>query len=194
MIPLLEFRQAVADNGGTNFRPLRHHEAHDESGGTAVKRLSLRREEGVAMTEFALVAPVFMLIVVGMLLFGRAFFYWIEANHLANETARWAVVDRNPYATNVPPMSLQQGARYGGQTQEFANAAKVCIDFPGKAPTDPLSLGDPVRVKVEETFEVFGGWKLSIRGSSTQRIERLVNETSPANYAAGSDPALATCT
>lgn len=45
------------------------------------------------MTEFALVAPVFMLIVVGMLLFGRAFFYWIEANHLANETARWAVVD-----------------------------------------------------------------------------------------------------
>jgi hypothetical protein len=190
MIPLLEFRQAVADNGGTNFRPLRHHEAHDDSGGTAVKRLSLRREEGVAMTEFALVAPVFMLIVVGMLLFGRAFFYWIEANHLANETARWAVVDRNPYAPN----SLQHGARFGGQTQEFANAAKVCIDFPGKTAADPLTLGDPVRVKVEETFEVFGGWKLSIRGSSTQRIERLVNETSPANYAAGSDPALATCT
>lgn len=142
------------------------------------------------MTEFALVAPVFMLIVVGMLLFGRAFFYWIEANHLANETARWAVVDRNPY----DPNSLQHGARYDGQTQEFTNAAKVCIDFPGKAPTDELSLGDPVRVKVEETFEIFGGWKLSIRGSSTMRIERLVNSTSPANYAAGSDPAGVTCT
>ena len=58
------------------------------------------------MTEFALVAPVFMLIVVGMLLFGRAFFYWIETNHLASETARWAVVDRNPYSG----MTLQKGA------------------------------------------------------------------------------------
>ena len=60
------------------------------------RRTDLRREEGVAMTEFALIVPVFMLIVVGMLAFGRVFFYWIEANHLANETARWAVVDRNP--------------------------------------------------------------------------------------------------
>ena len=48
------------------------------------------------MTEFALVLPVFMLIVAGLLAFGRVLFYWIEANHLANETARWAAVDRRP--------------------------------------------------------------------------------------------------
>ena len=42
-----------------------------------------------------------------MLAFGRVFFYWIEANHLANETARWAIVDRNPYATG---QTLQQHA------------------------------------------------------------------------------------
>ena len=50
------------------------------------------------MTEFALILPVFVLLVVGLLAFGRIFFYWIEANHLASETARWAVVDRNPYS------------------------------------------------------------------------------------------------
>ncbi len=49
------------------------------------------------MTEFALIVPVFLLIVVGMLVFGRLLFYWIETNHVASETARWAVVDRNPY-------------------------------------------------------------------------------------------------
>ena len=49
------------------------------------------------MAEFALIVPVFLLLVVGLLVFGRLFFYWIETNHLANETARWAVVDRNPY-------------------------------------------------------------------------------------------------
>ena len=59
------------------------------------------------MTEFALVLPVFVLIIAGLLSFGRVFFYWIEANHLANETARWAVVDKNPYA----PATLQQAAR-----------------------------------------------------------------------------------
>ena len=48
------------------------------------RRTDLRREEGVAMTEFALIVPVFMLIVVGMRAFGRVFFYWIGANHLAN--------------------------------------------------------------------------------------------------------------
>ena len=63
-----------------------------------MRRLNFRREDGVAMTEFALILPIFMVIVAGLLGFGRVFFYWIEANHVANETARWAIVDRNPYA------------------------------------------------------------------------------------------------
>ena len=61
-----------------------------------MRRVNLKREDGVAMTEFALIVPVFLLIVAGLLAFGRVFFYWIEANHMASETARWAVVDRNP--------------------------------------------------------------------------------------------------
>ena len=89
------------------------------------------------MTEFALIVPVFMLIVVGMLVFGRLFFYWIETNHVANETARWAVVDRNPYDLCPRPspdsrlQSLQQHAR-SSATNEFEDNAAVCIDFPGK--------------------------------------------------------------
>ena len=63
-----------------------------------MRRLKFRREDGVAMTEFALILPIFMVIVAGLLGFGRVFFYWIQANHVANETARWAIVDRNPYA------------------------------------------------------------------------------------------------
>jgi len=73
------------------------------------------------MTEFALIVPVFLLIVVGLLGFGRVFFYWISANHLANETARWAVVDRVPN----PTQTLQQYAKANGGTVEFQNAT-VC--------------------------------------------------------------------
>lgn len=149
------------------------------------------------MTEFALIAPVFLLIVVGLLLFGRMFFYWIEANHLASETARWAAVDRNPYA---PTQTLQQGARFGGQTDEFENGTRVCIDFPDPTtpgttqPESSVVQGDPVRVRVVNTFEIFGGWKLSLRGSSTMRIERIApppvgsSSTEPQNYDEGADP------
>ena len=84
-----------------------------------MRRLNFKRDDGVAMTEFALILPIFMVIVAGLLAFGRAFFYWIDANHLANETARWAVVDRNPYA----PTTLQQHVR-GSSTVEFRTASR----------------------------------------------------------------------
>ena len=70
--------------------------------GLAVRRLKFRREDGVAMTEFALILPIFMVIVAGLLGFGRVFFYWIQANHVANETARWAAVDHNPWRPLCP--------------------------------------------------------------------------------------------
>ena len=143
--------------------------------GPAVKRFDLRREDGVALTEFALIVPVFLVIVAGLLGFGRVFFYWIEANHLASETARWAVVDRNPYG--VP---LQQHVLDAG-TVEFQNA-RVCIDFPeGGTP----ELGDAVRVRIQKPFNfvpILGVAPITIRGSSTMRIERFENNVGPTNY------------
>ena len=130
------------------------------------------------MTEFALIVPVFMLIVVGMLVFGRLLFYWIETNHVASETARWAVVDRNPYG---PGQTLQESAR-SRATNEFEDNAAVCIDYPGKdwdaANVEP---GDPVRVRVQVpvSFVKFFGWGVTIKGSATMRIERVADLTRP---------------
>ena len=56
----------------------------------------LGSEEGVALVEFALVLPILALLLFAMIDFGKAFNYWIDETHLANEGARWAVVDRNP--------------------------------------------------------------------------------------------------
>ena len=152
-------------------------------GGTAVRRIDLRGDDGVAMTEFALVLPVFVLIIAGILSFGRVFFYWIEANHLANETARWAVVDKNPYA----PTTLQQAAR-DSSSKEFQQDVKVCIDFPAG-----VAVGNPVRVRVQKPFSIFpllntGATTITIRGSSEMRIEQLgaSNGTAPATYTATS--------
>ena len=129
------------------------------------------------MTEFALVVPVFLLVVAGLLGFGRVFFYWIETNHEASEAARWAVVDRNPYA---PGQTLQQHA-IGGSTQEFQSGTDVCIDFPPDG-TPAVNLGDPVRVTIEKPFSfvpLVGVGTITIRGSSTMRIERFDDGTYP---------------
>ena len=143
------------------------------------RRIDVRQADGQAMTEFALILPVFMLIVVGLLAFGRVFFYWIEANHLANETARWAIVDRNPFA----PKTLQQYAATsaGGVTQEFASDVKVCIDFQGKTRTS-LDLGDPIRVRIQKPFSPLPFIKVGtimIRGTSTMRTERFDDNVAP---------------
>ena len=121
----------------------------------------------MAITEFALIVPVFLLIVAGMLGFGRALFYWIDANHLANETARWAVVDRNPFA----PKTLQQYARDSGGTVEFTDA-DVCISFPDGT----QAVGHPLKVQVQKPFTfvpILNIGTINIAGAATLRIERV---------------------
>ena len=63
---------------------------------TVLKRSS--DERGAVLVEFALVLPLLLILVFGMLEFGKAFNYWIDTTHLANEAARWAVVNNNPGA------------------------------------------------------------------------------------------------
>jgi Flp pilus assembly protein TadG len=152
---------------------------HTTRRGLAVRRIDVRRDEGVAMAEFALIAPVFLLLVVGILTFGRVFYYWIGANHTANETARWAVVDFNPYktctgtATGQPGCeTLQQHAITGVGTDEFENGAEACISFPGTV----QEVGSPLKVQVKKPFYVLpflGIGNITIRGTATMRIENL---------------------
>ena len=108
-----------------------------------MRRLKFRREDGVAMTEFALILPIFMVIVAGMLGFGRVFFYWIQANHVANETARWAIVDRNPYA----PTTLQQARCETARAPSSTRIRRVCITRFGDK-----NLGAPLKVTVAKPF------------------------------------------
>ena len=144
-----------------------------------MRQLKLRREDGVAMTEFALILPVFMFIVLGLLAFGRVFWYWIDANHLANETARWAVVDRNPYAPNGE--TLQEHVR-DSSTVEFHNDVKVCIDFPDGS----SEVGKRVRVRIQKQLSavpLLDIAPIDVDASATMRIERIADGgTVPTTY------------
>ncbi len=146
----------------------------------------LSREEGTALVEFALILPILALLLFAMLDFGKAFNYWIDETHLANEGARWAVVNKNPGGGSLQQYILSQATtaelRNGG-TSSIVNPAQVCISFPNGT----ANVGDPVRVTVSATYHwlAFLGSRIgitqtAIAGSSNMRLEAL-----PTNYSAG---------
>ena len=148
----------------------------------------LRDESGVALVEFALVLPILLVILFGVLDFGKAFNYWIDETHLSNTGARWAVVNKNPSGGSV---SLQQYIRQQANTAELRNGGtasigsglQVCITFPAGT----SNVGDPVRVQVSTTYNwiPFLGDRINVastplRGTATMRLEAR-----PTNYSAG---------
>jgi Flp pilus assembly protein TadG len=145
-------------------------------------------EEGLALVEFALILPVLALMLFAMLDFGKAFNYWIDETHLANEGARWAVVNRNPASSGslqeyIKSQATTPELRNGG-TPAVPNPVQVCISFPAGT----ANVGDPVRVTLETTYrwlgiittQVPGLTQTTIRGQATMRLE-----APPTNYSAG---------
>ncbi len=139
----------------------------------------------MALVEFALVAPLLFMILFGMLDFGRAFNYWIDSTHLANEGARWAVVNKNP-GTGTLQQYIQQQADTGelrsGGSAAVPDPLRVCINFPSGG-----TVGQPVVVTASVTYhwlpflsERIGILATTVTGSSTMRLEAV-----PTNYSAG---------
>jgi len=58
-------------------------------------RLFMSRRTGQSMIEFALLAPAFFLLLLGVLDFGRAGFYYVNSADLARQTARYAAAYDN---------------------------------------------------------------------------------------------------
>ena len=149
---------------------------------------SLRRDErGAVLVEFALVLPLLLILLLGMVDFGKAYNYWIDGTHLSATGARWAVVNNNPGPGATLQQSIRDQADSGelrnGGTGSMPNPATVCITFP----KGTSNVGDPVKVTVtaDYNFLNFIGVKTgvtaaSITGSSTMRLEQV-----PTNYSAG---------
>jgi Flp pilus assembly protein TadG len=140
-------------------------------------------ESGVALVEFALVLPVLLLILFGVLEFGKGFNYWIDETHLANEAARFAVVNKNPGTSGT----LQDYVLSQADTSEFRTGGttavpskpQVCITFPNGT----SNVGDPVKATVTLTYHFLPFVKpadVTMSASSTMRLEAL-----PTNYSAG---------
>ena len=164
----------------------------------------LQDDRGAALAELALVLPLVLVLILGMLDFGKAFNEWIDETHLANEGARLAAVNYKPdagYGTcpgTDPTGGLGCYIQRDSTTGELLSGrkgdhyaptqvgAKVCISFPDVGHTNPL-VGDPVQVVVTVNYRWLnylhswtGQVQTPITGRATMRLE-----ATPSNYTAG---------
>ena len=170
---------------------------------------SLRRiagERGTAIVELAIILPLFLVLLLGMVDFGQAFNEWLDETHLANDGVRLAAVNYNaPTCTgsnkstclaqyifnNLDIGELRNGRASSGYSPG-QSAARVCISFPAVAGHANPLVGDPVQVRVSVDYQ----WlryltsrlnlplgKTTLIGNASMRLEGT-----PTNYTAGCYP------
>jgi hypothetical protein len=136
----------------------------------------IREERGTALVELALVLPLLLLLMLGMLDFGKAFHDWIDQTHVANEGARLAAVNYCPdrtaadgcgWGTTSCPVSgtsciawfvanqldtseLRPPGRTATEYAPQQNPAQACIRYPNGVSTQ---VGDPVEVTVNLRYQ-----------------------------------------
>jgi hypothetical protein len=138
------------------------------------------RERGQALVEFALIAPLFLLIVVGIIQFGVALNYWLDLNRIANQGARWAVVNKYPGCAGTPPCSPTLEVHMEMQHQSEGNENDVFICFedvaPGVVPSSAAALvGTPITVTATDEYQfqaIVHQPSLTLKGKATMRIEQ----------------------
>lgn len=131
------------------------------------------------MVEFALVLLPLLVVVVGIVQFGIGLNYWLDLNRIANQGARWAVVnsypgcDRSGSGLCTNP-TLQQYLACEPVVSSLAPA--VVVSFPAASgDSGGDERGDPVRVAVSTEFDFVPLLELgtiTLRGSAEMRIEQ----------------------
>lgn len=131
-------------------------------------------ERGQAVVEFALVLPLFIVLLVGLIQFGVGLNYWLDLNRLANQSARWAVVNCNPASAKVCETSggvadireaIKEQRTSGGNE---ITSVVVCYE-------NTKTVGQPLTVKIEAPLvfrQILGLEGIRLRAKATMRIEQ----------------------
>jgi Flp pilus assembly protein TadG len=155
-------------------------------------RSRLREERGVVLVEFAIVVPVLLLLLLGIIDFGRFLNYSEQQQQMAAQAARWAAVDGVSGVSNLQSYVATQAL--GGLEStggDVTSAARVFIYYPSGSSN---SVGNPIRACVVSRVQLLpllGGTNLNLVQTATMRVEtqgtpdRLTPDTAAAASAAG---------
>ena len=106
-----------------------------------------KKEDGQAMVEFALVLPIFLLILCGIIDFGWLFYNQLSLNNACREGARYAVVHTAEDGDTISIINHIENTT----TTVFANDG-VDISVSYSSPNDPTSGDITVSMEAEISF------------------------------------------
>jgi TadE-like protein len=142
------------------------------------------RERGQALVEFALIAPLFLVLVVGIIQFGIGLNYWLDLNRIANQGARWAVVNHG-WKTPTPPYTCQKDAlpsycmATGHKLQDYLESEPVSGGLTPDSyvcfPTGSKAVGQPVQVWMATDFTflpILDLGTIKLKAKAEMRIEQ----------------------
>lgn len=160
---------------------------------TAARRsiTRLRAERGQTLVEFAIVLPILVLIILGILYFGRYEDYANQETQLAEEGVRWASVNNNPSSSGQTLQayiqSQAQPELQGGSSD--VSAAQVYLYYPSGSSN---TVGDSVTACIVTTvkYPFFGlaNATQTIAQSATMRIEVAASNWSTTNNSTATVP------
>ena len=134
------------------------------------------RSDGQTLVEFALVLPIFMLVVVAVLEFGRAITYWHDLNNTAQVAARYAVVNRYPGCPSTCPNGgFLAWAPTDLNSTGLRTTTTATICYRDDDLSNSASAGDPITVTMTSVFKPFKFIKqadITLRGKATLRMEQ----------------------
>jgi TadE-like protein len=135
------------------------------------------RERGQALVEFALIAPLFLVIVVGLIQFGIGLNYWLDLNKVANQGARWGVVNKYPDCPPPGPpgpgCTLEEHLETQALSEGLRRDIEVEICF---MESSTGAVGEPLRVRARHELRfaaILDMWSITLKGEATMRIEQI---------------------
>ncbi len=106
-----------------------------------------RREDGQAMVEFALILPIFLLILCGIIDFGWLFYNQLSLNNACREGARYAVVNTAEDGSTQAIVNHIENTT----TTVFSNGG-IDVQVSYSAPSEPTSGDVTVSMKADISF------------------------------------------
>lgn len=127
--------------------PMKHHHL------PVLRRL--RRELGVAMVETAIVLPLFLLLVFGLVEMGRLFQTYNTVQHAAREGARFAVTGRDDVVPGNRVASIKEvaGERAAGLSDDVDVSVRSFEGVDDPTPTEDDAGGACQLVEVEVEYD-----------------------------------------
>jgi len=122
----------------------------------------IKSEKGASAVEFALILPILIILVFGIVEFGIAFNNYITITHAAREGVRIAAVDlNNPDLKNI--------------IIERAYPVPITPDDITIITPDGENIGDPVEVEITYnisiTIPLVGSWDIPLKNKAIMRLE-----------------------